>query len=326
MPSRAPSRSIDGHTTSTIIATTPRRRPSATPHRSSAMPMTFRNNIAATDRSTCSGERSLCQHGRPIAAGGLHDPACRERPACLRDAVRRPPPPRRGRNSRAREGLVRSLAGSSTSFLAAHLPQLRNANVVVAAGSAAPRILASAKTLDADLIVLATRGRDLIRRAFLGIGSRGGDPGLGDPGDVDSLRQARSRPDLSADRMRRELHRRVRPHLRSLHRTRVCVRRNVGCGPHSREARCGRRRRGRTAGVWTRNDTISVEPRILVCPQEEPTILLEYLRESGADLVVVGARRRIFQKRTTLGSTTNAITHRARCPVLTVSETPADRE
>jgi nucleotide-binding universal stress UspA family protein len=78
--------------------------------------------------------------------------------------------------------------------------------------------------------------------------------------------------------------------------------------------------------AWARNDTVSVESRILVLRRKASTILLEYLRESGADLVVVGARRRIFQKRTTLGSTTNAITHRARCPVLTVSETPADRE
>jgi nucleotide-binding universal stress UspA family protein len=131
------------------------------------MSMTFRNIIAATDLSTCSGRAIAFADtiARSLQAGLTILHVASGRPAYatqyddhlhLDDEVHV--------HEKPREVARRKL----DQFLAAQLPEVQNANVVVAAGSVAPRILASAKTLDADLIVLATRGRDLMRRAFLG--------------------------------------------------------------------------------------------------------------------------------------------------------------
>jgi len=71
--------------------------------------------------------------------------------------------------------------------------------------------------------------------------------------------------------------------------------------------------------AWVRNETLPVEAHVLLRRRSAPSALIEFARRNAVDLLVVGARRSRSGKKTTLGSTTSALTHRARCPVLTVS-------
>ena len=70
---------------------------------------------------------------------------------------------------------------------------------------------------------------------------------------------------------------------------------------------------------WVRNETLAVETQVLVRRRSAASALIDFVRRNDVDLLVVGAKRTLVAKKTTLGSTTGAVTHRARCPVLTVS-------
>ena len=70
---------------------------------------------------------------------------------------------------------------------------------------------------------------------------------------------------------------------------------------------------------WVRNETLAVEPHVLLHRRSAAAALIDFAKQNTVDLLVAGAKRSRFAKKTTLGSTTSAITHRARCPVLTVS-------
>jgi nucleotide-binding universal stress UspA family protein len=71
--------------------------------------------------------------------------------------------------------------------------------------------------------------------------------------------------------------------------------------------------------TWCRNDSVSVEPHVLVRRRSPGAALIEFAKRNDVDLLVAGAKRSRFGKKTTLGSTTSALTHRSRVPVLTVS-------
>jgi nucleotide-binding universal stress UspA family protein len=158
---------------------------------------------------------------------------------------------------------------------------LRDANVLVTAGSAAPRILESAKMLDADLIVLATHGGGLMRRAFLGSVAEAVIRDSEIP--VMSIRCGKRAPDLTFRRIVCAVNYtgvsgRAFAHaiaLASAFGATLAAVYIIEQGGADVDEEAERLR------VWTRNDTVAVEPRILVARRNASTILLEDLKESA---------------------------------------------
>ena len=209
-------------------------------------------------------------------------------------------------------------------FVAAEPQQSRKTQLVVATGSPAEQLVAAGKTLEANLIVMGTRGHALVTRAFLGSVA---DEVIRDSEvPVLSIRCGKRVPDPAFRRIVCAVNYtgvsgRAFAHaieLASAFGARLIAIHIMESESATIEEETERLR------AWVHNDVVAVEPMVLAAHRKASALLLESLKETDADLVVIGARRRIFRKKTTLGSTTNAITHRARCPVLTVSETEAD--
>lgn len=190
---------------------------------------------------------------------------------------------------------------------------------VVETGRAATEILAIGNQLAADLIVIGTHGYGPITRALIG-------------SVAEEVIRLSSRAVLSI-RCRR-------PPLQPGFRRIACA---VNYSAASREAfasaiaiasafdakliavHVAERSGGNAAEererlrVWVRNETLAVEPHVLLRRRSAAPALIEFGKRNAVDLLVIGAKRTRFAKKTTLGSTTSALTHRARCPVLTVS-------
>jgi nucleotide-binding universal stress UspA family protein len=280
--------------------------------------MTFRTIVAATDLSACSGD-----------AIAYADAIARSAGAALTFIHVMSGVPAYAKQHRDKfEGVdvtgdrKKSIEAARTKverFVEKRLPHATQPNVLVTAGSPVPQILATAATVNADLLVLGTRGRSLLARAFLGSVAEGVIHDSDIP--VMTVRCGRRVPEpafrlvvcavnymaVSGAAFAHAVT------LASAFGARLVAVSVLESDDSTIEEETERLQ------AWTRNDVVAVEPKVLVARKKASTALLEYLKKSDADLVVVGARRRTFQKKTTLGSTTNAITRRARCPVLTVS-------
>jgi nucleotide-binding universal stress UspA family protein len=69
--------------------------------------------------------------------------------------------------------------------------------------------------------------------------------------------------------------------------------------------------------AWVRSD--GVESKVVARKRTAAATVLAFAKSHDADLLVIGARRKALSKRTSLGSTSTALTHKAHCPVLIVS-------
>ena len=203
--------------------------------------------------------------------------------------------------------------------LSLHLDREARANVVVKTGKAAAGILTMSNRIAADLIVIGTRGHGPVTRALIG-------------SVAEEVITQSSRAVLSIVCRKPP----VEPNLRRI----ACA---VNYTAASREVLASAiafasafdakllavhvvEHSGANAAEenerlreWIGNEAVAVEPQVLLHKRSAAPALIEFAKRNAVDLLVIGAKRLRFAKKTTLGSTTSALTHRARCPVLTVS-------
>ena len=270
------------------------RHVAMTSHHKMAEPMTeaprIRKIIAATDLSKCAGIAVLI--GREIArrTGGELTVVHVDRPADKR--------------SRAEAELDRHLAG------------LSGVKRIIATGAPASEILGAADLVDADLIVIGTRGHGPIRRALLGSVAKAVI--LDSRRPVLSVRCGKTAP---------------APDFRRI----VCAVNYTAVSGKAFalalafasafdaqlqvvyvvERKDLTKREDERLRAWVRND--AVESKVIARKGTAAATVMAFAKSHGADLLVIGARRKILSKKTPLGSTATALTHKADCPVLIVS-------
>jgi nucleotide-binding universal stress UspA family protein len=197
-----------------------------------------------------------------------------------------------------------------------HLAALPDARRIIVTGPTASAILGVADRLAADLIVIGTRGHGPIKRAVLG--SVAEAVILDSRRPVLSVRCADSAPapgfrrivcavDYSA--VSGKAFAMARAFASAFNATLHAV--YVVDGPKITKREDERLR------AWVRTDW--VDSKVIVRKGNPATTLMAFAKSNDADLLVIGARRKILSKRTSLGSTATALTHKADCPVLIVS-------
>jgi nucleotide-binding universal stress UspA family protein len=270
--------------------------------------------IAATDLSECAGSAvSLAANIARVAGGELtvvhvHSPAPDYTSRVL-----------------VGEATMRDLAdqkrGSVEAELDQHLATLQPVKRILLTGPTASQILAAADLVDADLIVVGTRGHGAIKRALLGsvaeavildsrrpvLSVRCGEPAL-----PTTFRRIVCAVDYSAVSGNAFALASAFASTFSAQLSAVYV----VDGPQVTDSEDERLR------TWVRSE--GVESKVLAREGNAATTLMEFAKERAADLLVIGAHRKVLSKKTSLGSTTTALTHYAHCPVLVVSAARAD--
>ena len=194
---------------------------------------------------------------------------------------------------------------------------------LIVSGPTASAILGAADRLGADLIVIGTRGHGPIKRALLGsvaeavildsrrpvLSIRCGDS----PPSPGSFRRIVCAVDYSAVSgkafaMATAFASAFNARLQAVY---------VVDGPKISTREEERLR------TWVRSD--AVESKVVVRKGTAAATVMAFVKSNDADLLVIGARRKILSKRTPLGSTATALTHKAECPVLIVSGRPLTR-
>jgi nucleotide-binding universal stress UspA family protein len=197
-----------------------------------------------------------------------------------------------------------------------HLAGLPGVKRIVTAGPPASEILGAADLLEADLIVIGTRGHGPIKRALLG--SVAEAVILDSRRPVLSVRCGKTAPAPGFHRivcavnysavsgrafaMAVALAAAFNAQLQVVY---VVDRQKIT------------KREDERLRAWVGSD--SVESTVIAQKRTAAATLMAFARSHDADLLVIGAGRKILSKRTSLGSTATALTHKAECPVLIVS-------
>lgn len=215
------------------------------------------------------------------------------------------------------------LRGAARTELAAHLSSYVDGEArvmrIVETGRAAARIVTAGNRISADLIVIGTRGYGPLTRAL--IGSVAEEVILVSSRPVLSIR---CRKPPRAPEFRRIVcavnytaaSREVLASAIAFASTFDAKLMAVHVVEHSGANETEERDRLRE---WLGQETPAVEAHVLLRRRSAAAALIELAKRNAVDLLVVGAKRTRFAKKTTVGSTTSAVTHRAGCPVLTVS-------
>jgi nucleotide-binding universal stress UspA family protein len=203
-----------------------------------------------------------------------------------------------------------------------HLAAVPEARRIIVTGPTASAILGAADRAAADLIVIGTRGHGPLKRALLGsvaeaviLDSR--RPVLsircGDSTPAPGFRRIVCAVDYSAVSgkafgMAAALASAFNARLQAVY---------VADRPKTTKREDERLR------AWVRTDWVAC--KVVARKGTAAATLMAFAESNDADLLVIGARRKVLSKRTSLGSTATALTHKAGCPVLIVSARQATR-
>jgi nucleotide-binding universal stress UspA family protein len=276
----------------------------------------FQKILAATDLSACAGTAVSFAHEIARRTHGqltvLHvDLGLPEYTSMVLAGERTDRSAADQRRGAARQDLDQHLS----TYMDAESPAIR----VVVTGSAATEILTMSNELAADLIVIGTHGYGSITRALIG-------------SVAEEVIRLSSRAVLSIRCRKPPLEPRFRRVTCAVNYTAAsraalasaiafasAFDANVTAVHVVEGARADAAEESERLREWIGNEAPGVEPHVLLRRRNAAAALIEFAKRDAVDLLVVGAKRSQFAKQTTLGSTTSALTHRLRCPVLTVS-------
>ena len=207
-------------------------------------------------------------------------------------------------------------------YFATHLSDFAGAQQALVTGAAPETILSTSRVLDADLIVMGTRGHSGLKRLLLGsvaesVIKNSNCPVLTVRCDVPEESEGvfrriicpvdYSRTSAAAFERALALASTFEAELTVLY-----VMEHVDEGVSDPETEIERLR------AWIGDVPLPLRAKLLVHRGNAAEQAIFYAKHNDADLLVIGARPRNVANETVLGSTTQMLTRHAPCPVLTV--------